>query len=179
MTEAASTWTTLPRDLAEQHPLYGIGGWMLVVLLTCAAAPLRAIFHIVPLTSLEYTSFRQDIATLIAAESFAVAVRGLWGVLNMFLILRKHSAFPPSYIASWLAFAGLFIADLVVSYSLLGQVVVAKFSTPAGAGIVAGVIIGTGVWTSYAWSSRRVNVTFRHRVPMNDPMLRNATAAVH
>jgi hypothetical protein len=176
---ATSEWVTLPREIAERHPLYGIGGWMITVILRCASIPITVGPALVPLyAAASQIDHADPIYPYILAEIPIRAFLVVWAIANVFLIFSRNRFFPRSYIG-YLLFLSAFIvfdayANLFVAPQANGEPSKAFYDVTR----IVGSVLGTGVWIVYAIVSRRVNVTFLGRVRSDDPVLRQSVAEV-
>ena len=167
-------WTTLPRSVAEHHPLYGIRGWLIVLVMICVLISFRITVPVNILLRYQFTGTFSNVETALALEVAANAILGLWGIANIFLIFKKHSAFPVSYMALCIAFAIYTAAHTLAVLSLRDPSVSGARLAGQVTGSIMFVIIWSATWVSYVQRSIRVAVTFRNRVPATDPFLATA-----
>ena len=160
------SWRSLPPALARAHPLYGTSGIMVSLLIGILLnVPVRAAEYLaamppvagsVPpwLSVLHFTmTFDEVLFTSLYAIAFVAA-------------LRRAPMFPRLLAAIWVAD----VAMQVITAKALGSV---GYIPPAVAaalqnllhGNVEKVLISVFVWLPYLLLSKRVNVTYRHRVP--------------
>ena len=159
-------WRTVSRVEAERHPLYGSNGIM--------ASLLVGIMLNVPVRAAEYLAAMPPVGFSapgwLSALHFALTLDAVvFGSLYMIAFvaaLRRVPLFPRLLVAIWIAdlVMQLFTASLVTrSGDLPAEVANALHSLLEGN--VKKVLISAGVWLPYLLLSKRVNVTFRHRVP--------------
>lgn len=162
----AGKWKTVCRDEAAQHPLYGTSGLMVSLLIGMLLnVPVRAAEYMVSMPPVG-VEVPQWLSSLHFAMTFDVVLfTSLYGVAFV-AALRKVPLFPRLLVTIWLA-------DVTM------QLVTAKLVTAAGYvppnvadalhsllyGNVEKVLISVFVWAPYLLLSRRVNVTYRSRVP--------------
>lgn len=180
---ADGRWSTVPLEIAKQHPLYGVGGWLILVVIGLIASPVRILAMLVPIYgSIDYASLHPTMLAFVLGEIAINAVVVLWSLANLFLLFNKSAWFPGSWIG-YMALSAVFVpADAVVT-----KFVVDSIGQPMGwdqifdpetTREVMRSIIGAAVWIPYAFISRRVNVTFLNRVRGDDPLLREGVAKV-
>jgi hypothetical protein len=159
-------WRELTSAEAERHHLYGSSGIMVSLLV--------GMMLNVPVRAAEYLAAMPPITAAapawLSSLHFALTLDAvLFGSLYMIAFvaaLRRVPLFPRLLVAIW-------IGDLAM------QLVTANLATGSGdlppavasalhsllEGNVKKVLISAGLWLPYLLLSRRVNVTFRHRVP--------------
>lgn len=159
-------WRTLNRTDAEHHPLYGSGGIMASLLVGMMLnVPVRAAEYLVAMPPVG--SFAPKwFSALHFAMTFDVVLFGSLYMIAFVAALRRVPLFPRLLVTIWLADLGmqLFTAYLVTSSGDLPPTVAAALNSLLS-GNVKKVLISAGLWLPYLLLSRRVNVTFRHRVP--------------
>lgn len=144
-------------DVARTHPLYGVAGWTVVL----------AVFTILDAI----------IAALVMLGTIVVASRGIaawhwlivlvqgamltWLVVCIVKLFEKHEIFPRLFTCMCVASGALSVFMMVVGgFNWVALVQLA----------VVGIYIG------YVQSSRRINVTYRHLVAADDPILAQSGA---
>ena len=148
---ASNGWVYLPEKLANQHPLYGNGGWSALLLFgVLIYGPLRILASWIIQSSQPALSMGIliSLATLIP-----LIIAGL-------LLLTHHTEAQKYFYA---AFA-LHLASVLLRLA---------FEKSPMAGPAAAIIVPTGIWVSYIWLSKRINVTTQNRVRPNDPFLQS------
>jgi hypothetical protein len=150
-------WVYLPQELAEQHPLHGIGGWTGLLL---ALMVLGTVLALVPMFQLG--SYLSDGGGLVVAIFLAVLAVQIVNVVAIVLLVNRSPAFPPTFVA--LTVIGLVLTVVLFA---LGDV---------GIGNIVGMITQI-LWLCYVLMSKRVNVTFRRRVEREDEWLKQGLAA--
>ena len=149
-------WVYLPQELAEQHPLHGIGGWtglLLALMLLGAALGRWSLFQLGALLG--------QGGLVVGFFVFALAVQALNAATIVLLIIQSR-AFPATFIALSVIAVVLIVVLMAFGDSGIGNVV----------GIVTQIL-----WLLYVLMSRRVNVTFRRRVEREDEWLTRGLAA--
>lgn len=159
-------WTDIRADRAKLHPLFGAGGLMVSLLVgTLLNIPVRAAEYLTALPAIS-GNVPEWLSVLRTMMTFDVVVLSSLYSVAFVAALRRAPLFPRLLVAIW-------CLDLAM------QLVVAEFvtGTPdlppkvAGAlhalldGNVKKVLISAAFWMPYLLLSRRVNVTYRHRIP--------------
>ena len=159
-------WQTLTRFEAERHPLYGPSGIMVSLLVGMMTnVPVRAAEYLAAMPPIPESS-PAWLQSLHFAMTFDVVLVGSLYMVAFVAALRKVPLFPRLLVAIWLG-------DLTM------QLVTAEMVTRAGdvppqvatalhgllEGNVKKVLISVALWLPYLLLSKRVNVTYRHRVP--------------
>jgi hypothetical protein len=168
-----SRWELVAPTEAVRHPEYGIGGFLVFVLIALVVATMR----------IGYTTVRDFLEIVLVAKPAGYAIYlGLFSIINAMLVgwavwtivlmLRRSPAFPR--VLALLAASG-FAAAFAEAFSLyyivhwhgyeISWLQVFNFQTVvwlARAGTLAAIAV------PYAIYSRRVNVTFHHRVKTED-----------
>ena len=159
-------WTSVPRDEAIAHPLYGTSGIMVSLLVGMLLnVPVRALeyFGAMPPISGPVPGWLSVLRTMMTLD--VVLISSLYAIAFV-AALRRAPLFPRFLVAIW----GL---DLCMQL-FTAELVVRAPGLPAGVatslhelldGNVTKVLISAGLWLPYLILSTRVNVTFRHRVP--------------
>jgi hypothetical protein len=159
-------WRTVPAGEARRHRLYGTTGIMVSLLVGMLLnVPVRAAEYMVSmppvggdappwLSALHFaTTFDVVLFTSLYAVAFVAA-------------LRKAPLFPRLLATIWIADIAmqLVTAKLVTSAGYVPPDVAAALHTLLY-GNIEKVLISVVVWLPYLLLSKRVNITYRHRVP--------------
>jgi len=159
-------WQTISRPEAERHPLYGPSGILVSLLVGMMLnVPVRAAEYLAAMPPIPAGS-PAWLSALHFAMTFDVVLFGSLYMIAFVAALRKVPLFPRLLAAIWLG-------DLTM------QLVTAEVVTRAGGvppqvatalhGVLEGnvkkVLISVALWLPYLLLSKRVNVTYRHRVP--------------
>lgn len=163
---AVGRWRNVTRFEATRHPLYGTSGIMASLLVGMMLnVPVRAAEYFAAMPPLPLASPRW-LSTLHFALTFDVVLFGSLYMIAFVAALRRVPLFPRLLVAIW-------GADLAM------QMITAKLVSEAG-GVPQGVanallhvldgnvkkaLISVALWLPYLLLSKRVNVTYRHRVP--------------
>jgi hypothetical protein len=159
-------WRTASRDEAERHPLYGPSGIMVSLLVGMMLnVPVRAAEYLAAMPPIPDSS-PAWLSALHFAMTFDVVLFGSLYMIAFVAALRRVPLFPRLLIAIWIGdiTMQLFTAELVTGAGDLPQVV----ATPLHGlldGNVKKVLISASLWLPYLLLSKRVNVTYRHRLP--------------
>jgi hypothetical protein len=140
-------WTYVPVHIAEQHPLYGVGGWMALLMVLLAIGAAFGVFTFFRLAG----HFGQGglIAFLVVLLGVTTAAQ----IACLVLGAMKSPAFPPVFIV---------LAVLSIVFAVIGMA-----QDRASLADIAAVVINA-IWIGYVSVSRRVNVTYRRRVANTD-----------
>ena len=159
-------WRQVSADEARSHPLYGTTGLMVSLLVGMLLnVPVRALEYLTTMPALAgpvpawltvlHTMMTIDVVILTSLYTIAFVAA-----------LRKVPLFPRLLVAIWMV-------DLAMQL-MIAQTVAATPGLPLKIGAlllqfldgnVHKVLISVAVWLPYLLMSRRLNVTFRHRVP--------------
>ena len=158
-------WQDITRAEAMRHPLYGSGGIMVSLLVGLLLnVPLRALEYLAAMPPLPQAR-PEWLSVLHAAMTFDVVLFSSLYMLAFVAALRRVPLFPRLLLAIW-------ICDLTMQL-IIAKLVGAAGPLPAGVstalhslleGNVQKVLIGMALWLPYLLLSKRVNVTYRHRV---------------
>jgi hypothetical protein len=159
-------WQNLSRSEAERHPLYGPSGILVSLLVGMMLnVPVRAAEYLAAMPPIPEGA-PAWLQSLHFAMTFDVVLFGSLYMIAFVAALRRVPLFPRLLVAIWMG-------DLTM------QLVTAELVTRAGNvppavatalhglldGNVKKVLISVGLWLPYLLLSKRVNVTYRHRVP--------------
>ena len=146
----AHGWVQLSRAQAERHRLFGARGWLVAVAAFVAVGLAMAVVELVDFWAT--TDHGGLSAWIMAVLRSGMA---LWAALILGLLLGGSRAFPANFVAySMLNIIYLGLFGLAFAHVTHGAVF---------AGVAAAVPLNL-LAIAYALRSRRVNVTFRHRV---------------
>ena len=161
----AGKWRTVSAAEAKAAPLYGTAGIMVSLML--------GIMFNVPVRAIEYFTAMPPIpavapgwlSALHFAMTFDVVVFGSLYMIAFVAALRRVPLFPRLLVAIWMGdlTMQLVTAKLVVAAGPL-PLDVATALEQMLTGNVKKVLISMGLWLPYLLLSKRVNVTYRHRV---------------
>jgi hypothetical protein len=159
-------WKTVDRWQAERHPLYGTTGIMVSLMVGMMLnVPVRTAEYLASMPPIP-ASAPHWLATLHFAMTFDVVAFGSLYMIAFVAALRRVPLFPRLLAAIWIGDLAMQIvtAKLVVAAGPLPPAVATALHTMLD-GNVKKVLISVGLWLPYLLLSKRVNVTFRHRVP--------------
>lgn len=158
-------WRSVSADEARRHPLYGCDGFMVSLMVGMLInIPVRALEYLAALPALA-GNMPPWLAVLRTMMTIDVVVLTSLYAIAFVAALRRVPLFPRLLAAIW-------CLDLAMQM-LTAQMVAAEPSLPplvAGSlhdlleGNITKVLISVALWLPYLLLSRRVNVTFRHRV---------------
>jgi len=159
-------WRTVDRAEAERQALYGAGGIMVSLLV--------GMMLNVPVRALEYLAAMPPIAsnapawlsTLHFAMTFDVVLFGSLYMIAFVAALRRVPLFPRLLVAIWVGDLAmqLFTAELVTRAGDLPPDVASALHMLLD-GNIKKTLISVALWLPYLLLSKRVNVTYRNRVP--------------
>ena len=159
-------WKTVDRATAEANPLYGTSGIMVSLLVGMMLnVPVRALEYWAALPAIS-SNVPAWLSTLHMAMSFDVVLFSSLYMVAFVAALRRVPLFPRLLAAIWMCDIAmqLFVAELVAGTEGLPATVAAPLH-----GLLEGnikkVLISAALWLPYLLLSRRVNVTYRSRVP--------------
>ena len=159
-------WKTVDRATAKADPLYGTSGIMVSLLIGMMLnVPVRALEYLAALPAIS-ANVPAWLATLHMAMSFDVVLFTSLYMIAFVAALRRVPLFPRLLAAIWLCDIAmqLFVAKLVAGAEGLPSTVAAPLH-----GLLEGninkVLISVALWLPYLLMSRRVNVTYRSRIP--------------
>lgn len=159
-------WRIVGDAEARRHPLYGTSGVMVSLLLgTLLNVPVRAAEYLAAMPAIG-SSVPAWLSTLHLMMSFDVVLMSSLYTVAFVAALRRVPLFPRLLVAIWGIdlLMQLSIADRVSASGDLPGPVAAILRTLLD-GNVKKVLISAALWLPYLLLSRRVNVTFRNRVP--------------
>jgi len=158
-------WRSVGAEEARRHHLYGAGGIMVSLLV--------GILLNVPIRALEYLAAIPPIAgpvpewltVLHTMMTLDVVLLTSLYTIAFVAALRRVPLFPRLLVAIWAVDLAmqLIVAQAVVSTPGLPPAVADALQALID-GNVKKVLISVGLWLPYLLMSRRVNVTYRHRV---------------
>ncbi len=153
--ETVMPWNSAPREEVARLKYYGVGGWLLFVYILAVLAFLSGILDLV---NPDERTLKLFLGSAAIAQSVSLASM----VLRFpFLILvpLKHPLMPSIDITcTWISV--FIMMPFIISVDV-------TMGAPAAVGILiaALVLIVALLWTWYLLASKRVNLTFRHRIP--------------
>jgi len=161
----AGTWRPVSRDEAQRHPLYGSSGIMVSLLVGMLLnVPVRALEYLASLPALA-GNVPQWLSTLRFAMTLDVVLLTSLYTIAFVAALRRVPLFPRLLVTVWAIdiMMQLGIARMVAGTQGLPAPVADALHTLLD-GNVKKVLISVCLWLPYLLMSKRVNVTFRHRV---------------
>lgn len=158
-------WIGVNRSEAEKHPLYGTGGIMVSLIVgTMLNVPVRAVEYLSAMPPIAASAPRW-LSVLHFAMTFDVVAFTSLYMIAFVAALRRVPLFPRLLVAIWLGDLAMQMvtAQMVASTHVPGNVALALQHLLTGN--VKKVLISMALWLPYLLLSKRVNVTFRHRLP--------------
>ena len=158
-------WRKVSRDEARRHTLYGSSGIMVSLLVGMLLnVPVRSLEYLAAIPALS-GSIPAWLSTLHVAMTIDVVILSSLYTIAFVAALRRVPLFPRLLVAIWLIdiTMQLAIANAVAATDGLPVPVAEALHTLLD-GNVKKVFISVCLWLPYLLLSKRVNVTFRHRV---------------
>ena len=159
-------WRAVDRRTAQTDALYGASGLMVSLLMGMMLnVPVRALEYLAAMPAVS-GDVPLWLSTLHTAMSFDVIVFSSLYMIAFVSALRRVPLFPRLLAAIWICDIAtqLFIAELLAgTEGLPASVAVALESLLSGN--VQKVLISATLWMPYLLLSKRVNVTYRSRIP--------------
>jgi hypothetical protein len=159
-------WRLVGLGQAARHPLYGAGGLMVSLLVGMLLnVPLRAAEYLAAMPALS-GPVPAWLSTLRLMMTIDVVLLTSLYIIAFVAALRRVPSFPRLLAAIWLLDLGMQIATA----RMVGEMPDLPANV-AGAlyflleGNVVKTLISIALWLPYLLLSKRVNVTYRHRVP--------------
>jgi len=159
-------WRAVGRTEAKQHALYGAGGIMVSLLVGMLLnVPLRAAEYLAAMPALS-GPVPDWLATLQLMMTIDVVLLTSLYSIAFVAALRRVPSFPRLLVAIWLL-------DLAMQFAT-ARMVAGTPDLPANVAValqsllegnVTKVLIAIALWLPYLLLSKRVNVTYRNRVP--------------
>jgi hypothetical protein len=143
-------WVQLSPAEAARERLFGVQGWLVVLAIFVALGLFRALVELVDFWA---TTDHGGLSAWIMAV--LRSVMALWAALILGLMLGRSRAFPTNFVAY-----GVIDSIYLVLFGL-------AFAHVTHGAVFTGVAVAIGlnlIAIAYVLHSRRVNVTFRHRV---------------
>jgi hypothetical protein len=158
-------WRRISRDEAESNPLYGATGMMVSLLVGMMLnVPVRAMEYMAAMGPVPAAEPRW-LSVLHFAMTFDVVVFASLYMIAFVAALRRVPLFPRFLLAIWLADLTMQVVTAQMVASTRVPADVASALTIVLTGNVKKTLISMALWLPYLLLSRRVNVTYRHRVP--------------
>jgi hypothetical protein len=159
-------WRNVTREEARRHPLYGSSGIMVSLLVGILLnVPVRALEYLaaVPALGGELPGWLWTLQVAMTLD--VVLLTGLYSVAFV-AALRRAPLFPRLLVAIWLIdiTMQLAIGSIVAGVEGLPREVASALHMLLD-GNIKKVMISVSLWLPYLLLSKRVNVTFRHRLP--------------
>lgn len=157
---SSATWIEVSEEEARKHPLYGVGGWLLLFAIGMLLAPIKSLGDASSMARAAGMSLSEmfDLAIpVVRCYKIALGAQVLQTTVVLWMMLAKPPAFRP--VTSWILILG-FPATAAV------QLVLAPFE---GSAAMVGEMsmlwaLSCAIWVTYLNLSRRVRVTFEHRI---------------
>jgi hypothetical protein len=152
-----SKWRQVPIDQAKGHPLYGIGGWLIVFAVLLAFGLLKGIGEIGKIAADADIGFFDLLREAEGGFFALVLVLGSLqvGVIYYLMATRSSSFRNVSSVALLLGEPITWCVGALASIPEMGRIIVES-------GLIW--LISSAVWISYLQKSKRVRVTFENSV---------------
>lgn len=157
-------WVYLSDADAARHRLFGVGGWLVLIAILMCVGLFRAVFEVIDFWA---TTDHGGLAAWIMAV--LRSGMALWAALILGLLIGRARSFPSNFVA--------YSMVNVIYLGLFGLAFAHLTNNMVFAGVAAGVVV-TLIAIAYVLRSRRVNVTFRHRLRAKEIERARAAAAV-
>jgi len=142
----------MPREMAAGHPLYGIAGWAVVLAVFMCLDAIMGVLIIIG----SFVLASRGTGGLHALFGFIQFGLLCWAIVCLVKLFSKRPDFPGQYTAFCITSGAL---------TLLGAMI-------NGLSWVAAVQLAVvAIYIAYVQTSRRIRVTFRHQVGVNDAYL--------
>lgn len=147
-------WLTVPREEAVENRYYGLDGWLLLMfVMSVMGIFTNSVSLFAPLQDEAY----QEFYGMTSEGSQMIALLAvIWSVILAILIPLKHQSIPKLIVLSSCLYWAVYIAISIVYGGEAGYLVL----------IMAPGSIFLILYNWYWLKSKRVNVTYRHRVPV-------------
>ena len=159
-------WKSVTAASAKAHPLYGVNGFMVSLMIGILLnIPIRALEYFAAMPALA-GNMPPWLAVLRAMMTLDVVMLSSLYAIAFVAALRRVPLFPRLIVAIWAIDLTLQVvtAQLVAAEPGLPPAVAASLQGLL-TGNVQKVLISMALWLPYLLLSKRVNVTFRQRVP--------------
>jgi hypothetical protein len=160
-------WRDVPNHEAQRNPLYGPGGLMVSLLVGMMLnVPVRAAEYLAAMPPLPVSTPHWLSSLRFALTLDAVLFTSVYMVAAV-AALRRVPLFPRLLLAVWIGdlLMQMVIAQLVTQSGQLPPPVAAALHALLE-GNVKKVLISIALWLPYLLLSKRVNVTYRSRIPV-------------
>lgn len=158
-------WKPVAATIARRHPLYGSSGIMLSLLIGMLLnVPVRSLEYLAAMPALA-GSVPAWLSTLRFAMTLDVVLLSSLYTICFVAALRRVPYFPRLLLLTWVIDAAMQLG-IAQAVSMAGDLPhdVAGALRVLLEGNLTKVMISIGLWLPYLLLSRRVNITFRHRV---------------
>ncbi len=148
-------WKDLPSEELAQHQYYGVWGWLMAFYVLSVLGFVKGIadFFLPDPEALKMFFDMPNMLMTVSVISLALQLPFL-----ILVPLRHPLMVNASITCTWIHVVIMLPFTLSIEVTL---------DAPESLGVViaAGILVISGLWTWYLLSSKRVNLTFRHRVP--------------
>ncbi|MCB9946497.1 MAG: hypothetical protein H6842_01565 [Rhodospirillaceae bacterium] len=167
-------WRQISEEEAKQHPLYGVGGWLLVFIILLILGIALNVY------SLLASGGSVDVGDMhieadMGFRSILIVIGIVLNAIVVIFAFTKNPNFPTVALAAlWLGVAvsvvGMFIAPTITitgGSEQMNQMIIDQVNASYKSGGIIGVVVAVilaGLISWYLTASKRVNVTYSHRV---------------
>jgi hypothetical protein len=181
MAEAKSGWVDVPLEVAQRHALYGAAGWLIFVAIGQVSTPLLIGYDVYTMyRDTNMSAMNEPFRFFIQVEMALNVALAVWALVNLYLLVNLSRHFPPSIVAFFIAVPTVLIGDVVAAKTLAESSGIAmewdELLDRETIRVIARSIGAAAIWIPYMFISRRVNVTYRHRVRADDPLVAESAA---
>lgn len=159
------SWRSVSRGEAERHALYGTSGIMVSLIVgTMLNVPVRAAEYLAAMPPVPAEHPHWFTVLHFAMTTDVVLFTSLY-MIAFVAALRRVPLFPRLLLAIWIGDLAMQLVTAQMVSSTHVPVAVAAALKSLLIGNVKKVLISVALWLPYLLLSKRVNVTYRHRVP--------------
>ena len=168
----AVQWIRLERSAAEAHPLYGVGGWLLTILLLHSLGLFLTVV-------VEWSGLVHSVRMLSVLATHAPFMGFLLLLTLLTVVLGAWMLFQGFAVRAGFRATAIWLMALTIAVKLAMLLYLATLSGPANADELLREVLQlafSGATLAYFIGSRRVRVTYLWQVVPDDPILGAAPA---
>lgn len=165
--EKKSSWIGVAPELAKAHPLYGIDGWLRFYLAALGVGLFLLFGKLHVMANLEHEVYNPVLGWFVKERPDSEPFLNAGFVALALTVITWWQAG-----SRWFGFRiGASIYQLATPILVLLVVTRGEPTSNQVADCVIGTLLGSAIWITYLWRSRRVRVTFESKVRSDDPCL--------